>query len=228
MKLKKTLLCTALLASVSSAAMAGFGGFYIGPQVSYTWINTGVQVSPDNVLSTSDRYFASTPDGFTVGPHLGWSYQKGSWVYGLEGAYSGGSFTNVGQTSVASAHITFDTKVSQIFSITPTLGYALDKWLMYGKAGYVSGKIEIDSTANALGSQMSLSDSQRQDGWTAGAGVAYQWNGKQSVGFEYDYSRLGSTDFTTTTTGPLALQEQITVQPVNINTVSLIYTYSFG
>lgn len=228
MKLKKSLLCTALLTSISCASMADFSGFYIGPQVSYTWINSGVQTVADNVFTTTDKTFSTTPDGFTVGPHLGWGLQRDSWVFALEGSYSGGSFSNFGQEVTPSASSTFTTKVSQLFTATPVLGYTLNNWMLYGKAGYVSGKIEIDSSIDASGTEASISDSERQYGWTAGAGIAYQLNEKQSIGLEYDYSRLGSTEFTTTTTGDVAVQEQVTVQPVNINTVSLVYTYHFG
>ena len=228
MKLTKSLVCAALLVGVSSAAMADFSGFYIGPQISYTWINSSVTVAPDHVFTTTETSFPTTPDGFTVGPHLGWAFQRDSWVYALEGSYTSGSFTNFGQEELGHDHATFTTKVSQLFTATPVIGYTLDNWLLYGKAGYISAKVNIDSTINASGEQASLSDSQRQNGWTSGLGVAYQLTEKHSIGLEYDYSHLGSTDFTTTTTGAAAVQEQVTVQPMNINTVSMVYTYHFG
>lgn len=229
MKLKKSLLCAALLVGVSSAAVADFSGFYIGPQISYSWANTSVKFAPDNTYTTSDTSFPALLDGFTVGPHLGWAFEKNSWVYALEGSYNGGSFTAHENSAWlggdASEHT--DTQVNKLFTLTPLIGYHQNNWLIYGKAGYISGNVEVDSSANVSDSNISLSNSQRQYGWTAGSGVAYQFSEKQSIGIEYDYAHLGSTDFNSTTQGDVVVQEQVTVQPINMNTVSLVYTRYF-
>lgn len=229
MKLTKSVLSAALLVGMSSAAMADFSGFYIGPQVSYTWINTGVMVDHDNVFSTTDNLYSSKSDGFTVGPHLGWAFQVDSWVYALEASYTGGSWTDRNKATFASGDATASDKleVSQLFTVTPLVGYAFDDWMLYGKAGFASAKIQMDSSLDVSGSETFVSDSQRQNGWTSGLGIAYQFSDKQSIGFEYDYSHLNSTKFTTTSTGAVSVQENATIQPVNINTVSLVYSRYF-
>lgn len=228
MILKKSLLSVALLASISSAAMADFSGFYVGPQLSYTWNKTATQVKPDNVYSTT-TYSDSTPsDGFTINPHVGWAFQKDSWVYAIEGSYNSGSFTDREKASADGFNTSFQEQVSEVYTLTPLIGYTQDNWLFYGKAGYISGKVEVDSAAHFSGYDLYLSDSQRQYGWTAGAGVAYEFNEKQSIGLEYDYARLGSTDFNLTTTGSAAIPVKITAQNINMNTLALVYSYHFG
>lgn len=228
MKSTRSLLCAALMASVSSVAMADFSGFYIGPQVSYTWNNTGIQVKPDGTYSTATRSYSTDSDGFTLSPHLGWAFQQDNWVYGIEGSFNNGSYTyqTHAATGVINAH--FNEQVSQLYTLTPLVGYAQDGWLFYGKAGYISGKVEINSAANISDQTISLSDSQRQYGWTAGLGISYEFNEKQSLGLEYDYARLGSTDFNMTSTGSVTIPESITSENINMNTVSLVYSYHFA
>lgn len=228
MKLNKSLLCAALLVGVSSVAIADFSGFYAGPQVSYGWVNSGLQASADNILISTGKAASISPDGLTVGPHVGWAFQQNQWVYAIEASYDGGSRTDYQQqaTSVFSTG-SFSTQLSQLYTITPVLGYAVEDWMLYGKAGYISGKVQIDSSASNNGYDESLSDSQRQDGWTAGAGVAYKITETSSLGLEYDYARFSSTEFNTTATGTASIAETITVQPIHLNTISLVYSHYF-
>lgn len=205
MNLRKTVLSTALLLGLSTAAMAeDWSGFYIGPQVSYNWMNTTWQG-----LSSSFN-----PTGFSVGLHAGWAFQMDNWVFGIDGSYSGGSY---------SAQVEdYKTKVSQVFTLTPVVGYTQDAWLFYGKAGYVSGNVEADIYDNGANI---WNDSERQYGWTAGLGVSYQMDAQNSVGLEYDYSHLGGTEFNSTTGDVVG---QVNVNPINMNSISLNYTRHFG
>jgi len=207
MKLTKSLLCAALLVGVSSAAMADYSGFYIGPQVSYNWMGTSWK-GENGITSTNFR-----PDGFSVGPHVGWAYQMNAWVLGLEGSYSGGSYT--------SQENSYKTVVSQMYTATPLIGYTQDNWLLYGKAGYASGNVEADIYSNTANTWKA---NERQYGWTAGLGVAYQLDQKNSIGLEYDYSRLGGTNFNSTSNG---VTHAVDVNPIHINTVTFNYTRYF-
>ena len=229
----KQAICASLLLGLSSAVFAqDWSGFYIGPQVSYSWMSTSWQFNEDHAYTSegSPDSFSTSADGFTVGPHVGWTHKIDSWVFGIEGAYNSGSFSDkeTGVLSSSYPNDTFNTKVSQIFTVTPLFGYAQDSWLFYGKGGYASGNIDIDANSQDPHAGTDMSDSQRQNGWTAGAGIAYQLTANSTLGFEYDYTRFGSTDFTTTTTGSTAVAEQVTVNPINMNTVALVYSHHFG
>lgn len=226
----KQALCASLLLGLSSAVFAqDWSGFYIGPQVSYSWMSTSWKFNEDHAYTSegSADSFSTSSDGFTVGPHVGWTHKIDSWVFGIESAYDSGSFSDkeTGVLSSSAPNDTFNTKISQVITVTPLLGYAQDSWMLYGKGGYASANIDIDANSQA---GVKTSDSQRQNGWTAGAGIAYELSEKSTIGLEYDYTRLSSTDFTTTTTGSAAVQEQVTVNPVNMNTVALVYSHHFG
>ncbi len=208
MKLTKSLLCAALLVGVSSAAMADFSGFYMGPQVSYAWMNT--TSTPQNDTYTDVDSLSNSLTGFSVGPHLGYAYQLDQWVFAVEGSYSGGSFTD--KETGAGTTDSYTTKVSQIYTVTPLIGYTVDDWMFYGKGGYISGKLDVD----AKNSETSLNNSERQYGVTAGLGFAYQFAGNNSIGLEYDYSRLAKTEF-----------NNVDVGVINMNSISLIYSRYF-
>jgi opacity protein-like surface antigen len=193
--------------------MADFSGFYVGPQVSYTWDNTSWQGQYG--ANAVDFY----PDGFSVGPHVGWAYQVDAWVFGLEGAYSSGSFSDQISSNVG----TYKTTVSQTFTVTPLAGYAQDNWLFYGKAGFESAKVTVDGNEEAC--DESYNSAQRQNGWIAGAGVSYKLSESSSLGLEYDFAHLSSTDINTTSTQ--GENVAFTVNPINSNSVSLIYSHYF-
>jgi len=215
MKLAKTILCTSLLLGLSGAASAeNWSGFYIGPQISYTWMNTTTSTTDGAETDSAPTY----PNGFSLGPHAGWAYQMDQWVFALEGTYSGGTFSDQVSHSDSDGY-SDKTKVSQMFTIAPIVGYTQDNWMFYGKGGYASGNVEVD-TYNSSGANVA-SDNQRQSGWLAGAGVSYKLDEKQSIGLEYDFTHLGSTDLSS---APVTMN----VNTVNINSLSLVYTHYFG
>lgn len=193
MKIKTSLLCASLLVGVSSAALADWSGFYIGPQVSYTWMNTDLQFPESNTVAVS-------PDGFTVGPHLGYAYQMDEWVFALEGSYTGGSYSAKESDNTI--------KVDQVYTVTPLLGYTVEDWMFYAKGGFISGNVHVDGA--------NFSEGERQSGVTAGAGFAYQFDESNALGLEYNYSRLAKTSF-----------DDVDVGAININTVSLVYSRYF-
>lgn len=210
MRITQAIFCAALFFGASSAALAeNWSGFYMGPQVAYTWSSTSWQAQ--NGATITHFY----PEGVTVGPHAGWVFPVDAWVLGVEGTYSGGSYSS--QIGYSDA-LSLKTTVRQLFTVAPVVGYTQQSWLFYGKAGYASGKVEADaysSTSNIA------SDSQRQSGWTAGLGTAYRISQKKSIGLEYNYTRLGSTNFNSDSNA-------VTVNPININTLGLNYTHYFG
>lgn len=213
MQFKTSLLCASLLVGVSTAAMADFSGFYIGPQVSYTWMNTTASTTSAGETDSVPSY----PNGFSLGPHVGWAYQMNEWVFALEGTYSGGSFSDKTPNPDNDGY-SQKTKVSQIYTVAPLVGYTEDSWLFYGKAGYASGNVE-DALYNTAGTNVA-NDNQRQSGWLAGLGLSYMLNDNNAIGLEYDYMHFGSTDLNS---GAFTMK----VDPINVNTLSLNYTRYF-
>jgi len=151
-------------------------GFYAGAHGGYGW-------------STSQGLDARGGFG---GAQLGYNYQTGSFVLGIEGdiAASGISQTVNGTTVLGipfTAAFTNDT----LASLRGRAGIAYNTWLFYGTAGGGWGHDKI--SVNTGGSPFS-SDAWRS-GWSAGAGIEWAFAPNWSTKFEYLHYGLGSANF---------------------------------
>jgi outer membrane immunogenic protein len=165
-------------------------GFYGGVHAGYAWPK--INYTFDNLIGNRAR-FEQEPDTWLVGGHGGYLHQWGSIVAGLEV-----SLTNTGddfhwQTSPIGVGNERASSISgPIWLVTGRLGYAWQKWLAYGKAGFAGADVVIRSRNIPTGSA-SLTDG-FETGWTAGAGLEYRLMQFVSVGLEYSYIELTSPD----------------------------------
>jgi outer membrane immunogenic protein len=132
-----------------------------------------------------------------LGGQLGCDYQfSPNWVVGIEGAASAGivnGHRTVGLPAGNPGDSALVTVSSDLMTaITGRLGYAVDRWMFYGKGGvaWTNDKYSITGTfagtpfdAEGLGAW--------RIGWTAGAGVEWAFADDWSVRLEYDYYDFG-------------------------------------
>jgi len=176
---------------------------YAGVQAGGGW---GKKELTDSVgiFSGQTGYSSTSVDvtGYMVGGQFGCDYQFApTWVVGIEGAATGGNISKTTNFAVPSLADTasFRSTTDFLASITGRIGYAWDRWLVYGKGGValvgdryhaddVDGIYFFDATENRIG-------------WTAGAGVEWAFTPEWSVKLEYDYYGFGtkSLSFTDTT-----------------------------
>ncbi len=145
----------------------------------YTGINAGYGFGKS---SWSASAVDTKPDGFLIGGTLGYNYQMGSWVWGIEGdiAWSNmkGDATCLGFTCT--------TQNEWLGTLRGRIGYAFDRFLPYITAGGAYGDIRATDTNPATaGSKDS------NFGWTAGAGIEYAFMGSWTAKLEYLYVDLG-------------------------------------
>ena len=163
----------AILRSV--VAYYNWTGFYVGINGGYgmgksDWDTPAV--SPD-------------PKGGMVGATLGYNWQAGSIVYGLEGDWDWSMMKGSEPCGIAGC----ETKNSWLATARLRLGYAFDRWMPYITGGGAYGKIEATNSNLGFGSASS-----NKFGWTAGAGLEYAFLGNWSGKLEYLYVNLGSFD----------------------------------
>lgn len=130
--------------------------------------------------------------GGTVGGQIGYRWQSGQWVFGVEGQGNWADFS--GDNTSALFATRNRTKIDAFGLITGQVGYAWNNVLVYVKGGaaVVSNKYEISSTAGALLS----SSSDSRWGGTVGAGLEYGFAPNWSVGVEYNHIFLSDKDVT--------------------------------
>lgn len=163
-------------------------GFYVG-------INAGAAIN-DNRYTWSAflNNNSSGGVGFTGGGQIGYNWQTGPLVLGLETDlnYRGGS------SSSNSAFGFTNSKSGYFGTVRGRIGYAIDRLLIYGTGGLAYGNTSYPNNVtgiDAFGTPRALiglnNNNGTRLGWTAGAGAEYAFNQHWSVKAEYLYVDLG-------------------------------------
>lgn len=194
-------------------AFYNWTGFYLGAHVGYGWADFG-GVDPVAGVVT-DSLSAS---GLIYGGQVGFNYQLGSWVFGVEGEFT---FGDVKHTENLLGLATAEVKIKNIYNVAARIGYAFDRTLLYGKVGGAWSDEEYNF--NVLGATATGSES--RTGWLLGVGLEYAFLGNWSAKIEYNYMDMGRKTVTLTTTGGLvATPAEV---DLNIQTVKAGINYRF-
>ena len=151
-KLTKLGIAVAALLATSFAAEAAdmpVKGYYKGPPRSvvsyYNWtgfyagVNGGYGWGESNWDSPA---LSLKPKGWMAGGTLGYNWQSGAIVYGLEGDFDWADVKD----STACGAFTCQTKNSWLATARGRLGYAFDRWLPYLTGGAAFGNVKASST----------------------------------------------------------------------------------
>jgi outer membrane immunogenic protein len=180
-------------------------GFYVGAHVGYGWADfSGVDPIAGVVTDTVSA------SGFIYGGQVGFNYQMGSWVFGIEGDFS---FGDVKHSEDFLGIATAEVKLDRIFTVAGRIGYAFDRTLLYGKFGGAWTQEKYNFSVLGLGASTTVD----RTGWLLGVGLEYAFLGNWSAKIEYNYMDMGSKDVTFTIFGPIAVtvaNVDLTVQTV--------------
>jgi outer membrane immunogenic protein len=168
--------------------------FYFGVNAGYSWSTAQSELRVGGTTFSS----ASDPiNGAVGGLQVGFNYQLGSFVVGLEGdyQYTGQKVTRAGSLFVGVPPAigiipTVETDRLQPFgSVRARFGVAIDRWLVYATGGAAHLSVEArhtlpDGTVTIAG--------WGKWGWVAGAGVEYAPYNQVSVRLEYLYFDSGT------------------------------------
>jgi len=154
-------------------AYANWTGFYVG-------INGGYGFGKSNWDVPSLQL---KPKGPLAGVTLGYNFQTGLWVWGLEADGDWSGIKNSADCFGGSC----ETKLSWLATGRGRLGYAgWSNWLPYITGGAAFGDVKASSPIGGT--------SKDKLGWTAGLGVEYAMWTNWSVKLEYLYVDLGKFD----------------------------------
>lgn len=198
------------IAAIGTMATAAFGADLPAkvytkappPPVLYSWAGGYVGIEGGYGWGHSDQtdHFVPVPldghysvNGGSVGGTLGYNWQTGPWVYGLEGDYSWADIKGhadlcgIGPDALIPAH-PCGTKLDSYGTFRGRVGYAFGatgNWLLYGTGGLAVGDVHgWDSYYPSSGSDF-------RTGWAAGGGIETSFAPNWTVKVEYLHIDLG-------------------------------------
>jgi outer membrane immunogenic protein len=150
-------------------AAASWTGVYIGLHGGYGWGNLHTAAAG----ATTDLDPGGAFGGFQTG--YNWRVSP-NWVIGAETDSSWGSIKD----DSGAANV----KIDSMGTARGRLGYAMNNVLLYGTGGLAWAHVKSTTTGPVVSDQYML-------GWTAGAGVEYQFAPRWSAKIEYAYMDFG-------------------------------------
>ena len=151
-------------------------GFYGDFNGGYGW--------GDSTLTAGGASTTVHPDGALIGTGLGYNFQTGNIVFGIEGDldYSWMKDTNAAVAPCPSCQV----RNHYLATLRGRLGYAFNRWLPYITGGAAFGDIAVTSSFNNT-------QVDNKVGWTLGGGIEYAFPASHwSTKLEYLYADLGS------------------------------------
>lgn len=148
-------------------------GFYAGINGGYGWTTS----------------FPSKADGAVYGGQLGYNWQIGSFVVGLEGDFQG---TSIKYSETVAPGVIGEAKIPAFATVRGRVGYAWNSLLLYATGGWAYTQSKASLSAGGL----SISDSSWGSGYAIGGGVEYALWDRWSVKGEYLYLKSGDTTLT--------------------------------
>ncbi len=200
-------------------------GFYVGGNAGYargranaTYVAPGLPIfiPADTIPMSANGSGSLDPKGFVGGAQIGYNWQFApTWVLGVEADFQAFNLSDSFDRTIVLEnfqHATH-TQVSAdwLFTLRGRLGYAFDRWLVYGTGGLAVAKVNFQQI-NAYPSLFAgdppfsptdfFSASDTRTGWTVGGGVEYAFLNNWSVKAEYLHVDLGTIGGTSTTIDP--------------------------
>lgn len=202
--------------SAAAAEVFSWTGFYVGGNLGYGWGNgdiNGTAVAPPSSFAIDAAAISSTasprlkPDGFTGGAQVGYNWQTGGAVFGIEadinafhlrsgmtGTFPFPSTLPGGPLGPPTAFFTTTSSLSTdwLFTGRGRVGWANDHWLLYATGGVAVTNLSVNQSIALLTPYVfnTLASSTRV-GWTVGAGFEYVMSSNWSVKGEYQFLDFG-------------------------------------
>jgi outer membrane immunogenic protein len=205
--------------------MYDWSGFYAG-------INGGWGTSHNCWTRTATAGAAILPvsegchdaSGGTVGGQIGYRWQAGPWVFGLEAQGNWADFSGSNTSLLFGGLATNRTKIDAFGLFTGQVGYAWNNVLAYVKGGAAVTDNRFDGLSTIGGFVTDSAGSNTKWGGTVGAGIEYGFAPNWSAAVEYDHLFMGSDNYAFNTAGLVTRNESIK-QDADLVTVRVNYRF---
>jgi outer membrane immunogenic protein len=182
-----------------------WSGFYIGANGGWGSANKCWDLTADVVGPFVPPLAEGCHDatGATAGGQIGYRWQAGTWVFGLEGQGNWADFKGSNTSLALLVPTENESKINAFGLITGQIGYAWNNVLLYVKGGaaVTSDKYRGFDIATGL-----LVDSAKETRWggAVGAGLEFGFAPNWSLGVEYNHLFMSDRDVDFTASGNFA------------------------
>jgi outer membrane immunogenic protein len=166
-------------------AFYSWTGFYAGLQGGYAWSDSRVRIGG----AFAPTSFRIGKDAAFGGAHAGFNYQVDGIVLGVEGDVEALDSRTRFDGDGLSGRVSQDWQASA----RARLGFAFDRWMVYGTGGASFTEYERRVFAPGAGFGERLTSS--RTGWNVGAGVNFAFTDHLILGAEYRYTDFGRNRF---------------------------------
>jgi outer membrane immunogenic protein len=199
---------------------ASWAGWYIGASAGAAWQKSDVNTN-SGFVECCYRFIPNpnasiSKTGFIGGGQIGYNWQHGNFVFGLEGDISG--LNGRASTSFATDYTagSYSSKIRWLSTVRGRFGLAVGDTMAYMTAGVAFGGVKNTVTYDEFGT---YSRSKTKTGWTIGGGVEHMLNRNWTIGLEGLFVDLGDT-----TVGPRSKTTRFSNQAV-IGRLKLNYKF---
>lgn len=193
----------------NSPATYEWRGLYGGAHVGGAW---GSSTAHDTAgINTLNDYWSAAPSGVVAGLQLGYNWQNGPLLYGVEGDL--GYLGLAGSAATTYVPLGYDasthTDTDFYLTLRGRLGVIFNQWAFYATGGYIGADTTVSIVEGCDGIlgcgapfRVNGSNSSFRSGWTLGGGLEAELDGGGwTAKVEYLYYDLGSKTVTTAAGG---------------------------
>ena len=190
-------------------------GIYVGAEGGFGWTAAkGTLLDAGGIPLAPYSYQVRGP---VAGLFAGANYEVNKIVLGVEGDWQWSNLIGNNQTlaplgaagAFPGGPFAISTTVKDYATVRGRLGYALDRWLVFGTAGWAWGN---PLTSYALtGAAPFVNNASSSTGWTAGLGADYAFTDSVVGRLEYRYTSLGVSGYVSAATNSAAGSEHLPI-----------------
>jgi outer membrane immunogenic protein len=204
------------------AAVYDWSGFYIGANGGWGQSRNSWDFLPGVLTFGEGSHDAS---GGTVGGQVGYRWQAGTWVFGVEAQGNWADFKG-SNISLFDATVRNESRIDAFGLFTGQVGYAANNVLFYVKGGAAVTSNDYRRFFAATNTLFASSNDDTRWGGTVGVGLEYGFAPNWSFGVEYNHLFMQDRTLAFTTPGGLFFGNVRVDQDVDLVTARL--NYKFG
>ncbi|MCA6120455.1 outer membrane beta-barrel protein [Bradyrhizobium sp. WSM 1704] len=197
-------------------------GFYIGVNGGWGSSHNCWNQTPGSVFIGSDGCHDAT--GGTAGGQIGYRWQAGTWVFGLEAQGNWADFKGSNSAALFPGIFTNQTKIDAFGLFTGQIGYAVNNVLLYVKGGAALTDNRYRTYFAPTGVLAGSADDTRWGG-SVGAGIEVGFAPNWTAGIEYNHLFMEDHDYTLRTPAGALFSTIRERQDVDLVTVRVNYKW---